>query len=375
MSVVIWRALNESGTPLEGVTVRGESPTLGNWTAPPTDPCGYTFTELGPGDYNVTFSKPGYADAGYYPATIGGSSSVPISKALPRAVPPPQTWQSPKGAFCIPKALSIGRDLVTQWDPAFAVSDPFVQDTMMQNHLDRGHNSMLYQVSGWPYHRDYAEIALDPARTRMDLTKIHNRGLQTILIFDDTRWPDLSYLQPVADVTQDVVSCVMGIMEVNGVTQNADIVLDILVQTRKLWPAAKLGVHFTDLMQGESHGLVNFTDAVKLAQLNMLFFQGSGWKGEAGPTLALRDPKDIAARIADFTRRLGGPGMSNGDFWHTLSDGVVDTELYTTLTYRNWMTEQTSIDLHNRVMQEVPGKADGSFVSVPVTGYLDGGSL
>ena len=36
---------------------------------------------------------------------------------------------------------------------------------------------------------------------------------------DDRRWPDLSYLQPVAAVTQDLVDCVMGIYEVNGVVR------------------------------------------------------------------------------------------------------------------------------------------------------------
>lgn len=73
-----------NGTPIAGVIVSGHSDTLGDWTADPTNACGDTFALLAPGQYDITFRKPGYADAGYYPASIG-TEGGPITKGMQRA--------------------------------------------------------------------------------------------------------------------------------------------------------------------------------------------------------------------------------------------------------------------------------------------------
>jgi hypothetical protein len=241
---------------------------------------------------------------------------------------------------------------------------PDIQDRMISAHRRRNHNTLEYQVSGKPYREEYPELAVDPTRTRNDLLRIRNGGLQTMIAFDDTRWPDLSYLQPVADVTQDLVNCVMGIYEVNGVVRDPNIVLLLLKQARAMWPKAKLAVHFTDLMAGESHGLVDFRRAVAEAGLNMLFFQASGW---------LYSTKEVADRGADFTRRNGGPEMHGGQ---TLSDGVVQFEIYTSKTFREEMTEEENVQKCDDIRRQVPGKPDGAkpWISVPFTGFMDGGS-
>lgn len=283
----------------------------------------------------------------------------------PGPIPPPLPPEVPfRGAFCAPDALpgipyGDGRRV---WAPAFGcyAGTPW-QDRMLDMCVARRHTWFEYQISGWPYHRDYPELALDPARTVADLTKIRSRGLRTIVAFRDDRGPDLSYLAPVAAATQDVVDLVMGIYEVNGVLQDPDLVLSVLVQSRRLWPRALLAVHFTDLMEGESHGLVNWHQAVDMAGLNALFFQAAGW---------LHTPEDVAARLADYTRRLGGPQFHN---YPTLTHGVVVFELTTSKTYRGELTEAQGVAYTDAVLA-VPMAPDGGVMSVPATGFLDGGT-
>jgi hypothetical protein len=268
-----------------------------------------------------------------------------------------------KGAFCIPNVLpgipfGDGKRI---WTPAFGcyAGTPW-QDRILDAGVARGHTWFLPQISGFPYRQDYPELALDPARIAADLTKIHSRGIRTLVSFRDDQGDDLSYLQPVAAITQDLVDGIFGIFEVNGVLRDPLKVLNVLKQSRALWPKAILGVHFTDLVQSESFGLVDFTRAVNEAGLNVLFFQASGW---------IQSVDQVAARVADFTRRLGGPRMHG---YPTLSHGVVLAELTTSRTYRDW-TEAQGVAYADAVRGR-PMAPDEGIMSVPVTGYLDGGT-
>jgi len=281
-------------------------------------------------------------------------------------VPPIGPWVEPRGAFCIPGALpgspyGDGRRI---WDPAFGCYELWYQQEIIKQHVKRNHNVLLYQISGFPYHNDYPELDVDPARTVRDLTLLREANIQPIVIFDDRRFPDLSYLAPVAAATQDLVCGVMGIMEVNGVVRDVNLWMQMMQQQKALWPGATHGVHLMDVMGGESYGFFKpegWAQAIGLG-LDLFFFQAAAWLHSTG---------DVAARAADYTRRLGGPGM-NG--YPTLPKGVVQTECYTSLTYREQMTEAQSISLNDQIRAAVPGKPDGRYVSVPMTGYMDGGT-
>ena len=278
---------------------------------------------------------------------------------------PPLKWDPPRGAFCIPNGapglpFGDGRRI---WDPAFACYDVPDQQRILNAHLDRGHNTLEYQLSGWPYHQDYPEIPVNPYQALADLTLIKQYGLQTMVAFDDTRWPDLSYLAPVARLTQHVVDCVMGIYEVNGVVQDLEVYFSILEQSKALWPRAKQAVHLMDVMGGESYGFFT-ADGWRRCRdlgLNLFLLQAAGWRYTTSA---------VAARIADYTRRLGGPEMHG---YPTLSDGVVQFEVVTTELYHEGWSEAQGVAFNDDVRRQVPGHPDGPFVSVPVTGFMDSG--
>lgn len=270
------------------------------------------------------------------------------------------------GAFCIPGALpgipfGDGKRI---WTPAFACyANSTWQDRMLDAIVARRYNVLEYQVSGFPYRGEYPEIPLDIRRTVDDLDRIHRRDVATMIAFRDDVGVDLGYLRGVAAATQDLVDYVMGIYECNGVFKDGTgaSVLAMLVQARTLWPRAKLGVHFTDLMGSESYGLVDWQQAVDRANLNLLLFQASGWA---------YTPAQVAARVADYTRRLGGPG------WHgypTLSDGINLFELTTSKTFWDGMTEAEGV-AYTDAVRACPMAPDGGVWSVPVTGFLDGGT-
>src|SRR5258708_4591219 len=268
-----------------------------------------------------------------------------------------------RGACCIPTALpgipfGDGRRI---WTPAFGCyAGTSWQDRILDACVARGHTWFEYQISGWPYRRDYPELLLDIPRIVADLARIRSRGIRTLVAFRDDQGADLTYLLPVAAATRGLVDGVFGIYEVNGVLKNADRVLDVLVQSRALWPEALLGVHFMDLVaQGqESYGLLDFGRAVREAGLNMLLFQASG---------GVQSPSDVAARLADFTRRLGGPRFHG---YPTLSHGIVLAELTTSRTYRDW--SETRGIAYSDAVRARPMATDGGVLSVFPTGYLDG---
>lgn len=262
-----------------------------------------------------------------------------------------------KGAFCIP--ARSGR---VWWPAALAVSDAEL-DRYVSETLARQYTFAEILVSGLPYANDYPEIAPDAGQLNRVLTRLKQAGLVTMVAFDDRRGPDLSYLQPVLAPNRDLIDWCMGIYEVNGVLKDPSLVLSVLKQSRQLLPDAILAVHFTPLDEGEqSYGLVDFHRAKDEANLQCLLFQTAGWRvGEA----------EAAARMADFTRRLGGPGM-NG--YPTLQYGVNFFEATTTKTYRGEWTEAQGVAFTNAVLA-VPMAPDGGVMSVPATGFGDGGTV
>jgi len=279
-------------------------------------------------------------------------------------VPPVPLDQPFHGAFCIPDALpgipfGDGRRI---WTPAFACYRGLGdwQDRMIAVLQARRYTWLEYQLSGRPYGSDYPEIPLDVAAIVADLTKIRQAGLGTIIAFRDDVGTDCAYLQPVADATQDLVDCVMGIYESNGVFAEPDgsysaatyaKVEDVLRQQRALWPRAINAFHSTSQMNGQrGFGERDFW-ARLMPIVDVYFLQQTAWTS----TLA-----DTANRAQDFTERLMG-GKSG---WPVLRQGVVLFEETTSRTYRDW-TEAQGVAMMDALL--------GLITPRPV-GFMDGGT-
>lgn len=270
------------------------------------------------------------------------------------------TWTIPsaapfRGAFCIPNALPgipFG-DGNRIWTPAFGcyAGTPW-QDAIIGQTKSRHYTWFEYQVSGWPYHQDYPELAVDVPRIVADLTKLKQAGLATIIAFDDTRL-DLSYLQPVAAATQGLVDCVMGIYELNGVVSwNEDEVARILEQQHQLWPNAVNAFHSTTQDNGgKGFGERPFWQRVA-PFVDVYFLQQSAFNH----TLP-----DTANRASDFSVRLQGPNAG----WVQLRRGMILFEETTSATYRT-KPEAYGVQTTDQLM---------GMITPRPAGYMDGGSV
>ena len=280
---------------------------------------------------------------------LSGATSAPQS----RPVADPATLQ---GAFCIPTQPR------RVWWPAFLAVDDAEQNRYIDETLRRGYNFGQVLVSGFPYANEYPYIPTNAEVLRRGLEKCKQAGLTTIVAFDDQRWPDLSYLEPVLTPNRSLIDWCMGIYEVNGVVKNPDVVLSLLKQSRKLLPDCRLAVHFEPLDEGrQSYGLVDWQRAKDEANLQCLFFQTAGW---------VVGTQEATNRLQDFTRRLGGPQFHG---YPTLEFGVVDYENTTSLTFRNQMSEADAVAFTD-YMVNAPLEPDGGVYAVPPTGFADGGT-
>ena len=269
-------------------------------------------------------------------------------------------------AFCIPDGapgLPYG-DRRRIWTPACACYDPPEQRRMIEALQIRGYNALEYQVSGWPYRRDYPEIAIDVASTVRDLTLIKENHLRTVVAFRDDRGPDLSYLRSVAAATQDLVDYCMGIYEVDGVFRDPAIVLSVLRQSRTLYPRAKLALHLTARDRGhESYGVDGapfwWACAAPDIGLDCYFFQTSGWI----------DQRYSIARLQDYTRRL----MAGFHGYPILPGGVIDFENTTTKTYSSTMSEAQGVSFTDALMN-APLDPDEGVRAVRPAGFMDAGT-
>lgn len=307
-------------------------------------------------------------NAGYFPKDGGfgipwdGNATLNITVPLSFKQPPSPPWGIPstepfRGAFCIPDALpgipyGDGKRI---WTPAFGcyAGTPW-QDAMIGATKSRHYTWFEYQVSGWPYHQDYPELAVDVSRIYADLMKLKQAGLATIIAFDDTRL-DLSYLQPVANATQGLVDCVMGIYEVNGVVDwNEDEVIRILTAQGKLWPKAINAFHSTSQDNGgRGFGERPFWErATSEANVSCYFLQQSAWNHPIAST---------ADRASDFSVRLQGPHAG----WVELPRGMILFEETTSVTYR---TEPESYGVH--MIDDLM-----SLITPRPAGYMDGGTV
>lgn len=279
----------------------------------------------------------------------------------PGPAPNPLPFTPFKGAFCIPDALpgipyGDGKRI---WTPAFGCYDATWQDRMIDQTLARRYPWLEYQVSGKPYRDDYPELDTDPARVRRDLLRLRQRGIRNIIAFDDRR-EDLSYLEPIAAVTQDLVDCTMGIYEVNGVFAEPNGTFSaktyarveaVLKRTKELWPNAINAFHSTTQDNGGlGFGEKDFWDRMA-PYVDVYFLQQSAWE---------HTPADTANRAQDFTSRLQG-GL-NG--WHVLKYGVVLFEETTSKTYRG-SPESYGVNMTNDLLNRISPRP---------TGFMDGGS-
>lgn len=324
---------------------------------------------------------PGYADwpgriwydicAGMAPEAslskhLYGPGELYDSLGLPKPIPAVPSAAPFRGAFCIPNAspgIPFG-DGQRDWTPAFGCyAGTGWQERMIKNQLDRHYTWFEYQISGKPYRDDYPTLAVDVARIVADLTKLKQAGLATIVAFDDTRL-DLSYLQPVADATQDLVDCVMGIYELNGVVNwNEDEVIRILKAQHDLWPRAVNAFHSTTQDNGgRGFGERPFWErAVAEAHVDVYFLQQSGWNHSVN---------DCADRAHDFHIRLmqnpDRPDVKPG--WVTLPRGMVHFELSTSVIYRGW-TEAQGVQLMDQVLAAIKQKS-----GYAMAGFMDSGT-
>jgi hypothetical protein len=269
---------------------------------------------------------------------------------------PPSDPTLLKGAFCIP--AESGR----VWWPAFLAVSADEQDRYIAETIARGYTFGQVLVSGWPYANDYPHIDPDVRVLAAGLAKIKAAGLNTVVAFDDQQGSDLSYLKQILVPNRPLIDWSMMIYEINGVLKNPDLVLSVAKQTRALLPDAILAVHFTPLDEGnQSYGLVDWQRAKDEANLQCLFFQTAGW--EVGI-------EDAAARLQDFTRRLGGPQFHG---YPTLELGVNVYECTTSLTYRGQMSESQGKAFTDALMN-APLEPDDGVHAVPPTGFGDGGT-
>lgn len=271
--------------------------------------------------------------------------------------PPPIDKTIIKGAFCIPAAS--GR---VWWPAALAIPDAEL-DRYIAETKARRYTYAEILVSGLPYAHEYPEILPDAGLLNRVLTKLKQAGLVTMVAFDDRRGSDLSYLKPVLQPNRDLIDWCMGIYEVNGVLKDPNLVLSTLKQSRTLLPDAILAVHFMPLDEGnESYGLVDWQRAKDEANLQCLLFQTAGW---------VVGVHEAAARLADFTRRLGGPQFHG---YPTLQYGVNLFEATTTKTFRGEWSEAQGVGFADAVLR-TPMAPDGGVMSVPATGFGDGGTV
>ena len=310
----------------------------------------------------------GYAPV-VYPVTLdnqnqtirfGGAQGAPNDILFPALTPsfklPPVNPRQWRGAFCIPGALpgipyGDGQRI---WTPAFGCyRGTSWQDQMITQLKARSYSWLEYQVSGSPYRGDYPDIPFDVNAIVADLVKIRTAGLSVMLAFRDDQGPDLSYLKPLADVTQGLVNGIWGIYECNGVfSDNVPVILNVLQQQRALWPNAVNGFHSTTQDDGgEGFGDLSFWQAA--AQfVDVYLMQQSAWNHTLQAT---------ADRAQDYTQRLIG-GL-NG--WPVLKVGLILAEETTSVTYRG-QPESYGVSTMDSLM---------GMISPRPTGYLDGGSV
>lgn len=278
------------------------------------------------------------------------------------SVLPPLPFAPFKGAFCIPDALpgipyGDGKRI---WTPAFGCYDANWQQRILAEMVKRGYSWLEYQISGRPYGSDYPALDTDPARVRRDLLKLRQRGLRSIVAFDDTR-EDIGYLEPIAAVTQDLVDCTMGIYEVNGVLDwDENRVARILEHTKQLWPKAINAFHSTTQDNGgRGFGERPFWERVA-PFTDVYFLQQSAWPHQQGDTPESRFAATVD-RATDFCFRLI-PG-NNG--WPKLRYGVVLFEETTTATYHEGKSESYGVDMTNRLLAAIKPTPNG---------FMDGGA-
>ncbi len=276
-----------------------------------------------------------------------------IELGLPVPVDPSR-W---RGAFCIPDVLpgipyGDGKRI---WTPAFGCyAGTEWQDRIIRTTITRNYGWFEYQASGKPYREDYPELAVDVARIVADLTKLKSAGLATIMAFDD-RQTNLDYLRPIADATQDLVDCVMGLYELNGVCDwDENEVISVLTQQHRLYPNAINAFHSTTQDNGSrGFGEKDFwIRAVTEANVSVYFLQQSAWNHDFASTVD---------RAHDFCSRLI-PG-ANG--WPKLAHGVVLFEETTSVTYRT-EPESYGVQMMDRLMGAITPRPHG---------YMDGGSV
>jgi hypothetical protein len=267
---------------------------------------------------------------------------------------PPLPFVPFSGAFCIPDALPgipFG-DGNRIWTPAFGCYPEHWQHRICDEMRLRRYGWLEYQVSGKPYREDYPELAVDPARVVHDLVLLRQRGLRSIMAFDDTK-EDLTYLEPIAAVTQDLVDCTMGLYEVNGVFDwDEDRVARVLERTKQLWPKAINAFHSTSQDDG-GRGFGDKTFWLRVAPfVDVYFLQQSAWNHSFAATVD---------RAMDFALRLI-PG-SNG--WPKLKYGMILFEETTSVTYRG-LSETYGIHIIDQLL---------AAISPRPTGFMDGGTV
>lgn len=258
------------------------------------------------------------------------------------------------GALNIPNAFTYipYGDNRRQWSTAFGCYSRDWQRQFLDNLAARNYKWQFYQLSGSPYRGDYPELSLDVARIVSDLTYIRSRGFGTIINFRDDVGSDCSYLKPVADATQGLVDCVMGIFESNGVFQgDTEKVVSVLEQQHQLWPKAINAFHST-CQNNELPGFGERAFWEKVSPfVDVYFLQQDAWDFPAA---------SVANRAQDFCERL----MNGVAGWPILRRGVVLAEETTTATYHFDWTEHDGIYKMQQLL---------SMINPRPVGFLDGG--
>ena len=372
IAVVVY---GNNGQPLAGATVKLD----GNpHVYPQTNGDGYTIVDV---PMSLSASQL-YVDAqNYEPFSVHvdlpnhgedlvvAPTSIPVHEnqmfvgSLTGVVPPVDInkWV---GTFCLPPGtlpeLPYGgvNGSGRVWTPALLCYDDADRTRMCDVLRQRTYTHVPIQLSGRPYGSDYPEIAFDPSRASNIIHEIVAQGFIPTLAFDDARGPDCRYLQPLADLTQDIPLVIMGPYEINDGNRPVADINSILTQKYALWPNAVQAVHFTPGHgAGDSPEWEWWTWAHDVAGIRIHLAQ-EAW---------FDDPKMSGTGMEDNARRLVGDiGGTVPPAWTCMQSRPIATvrfEQTTSRVYRGQMTEAEQVAFDTTAKQYCPH----------TVGFCDGG--
>lgn len=278
----------------------------------------------------------------------------------PSPQPPPSRSARWTGALCIPNALPDGSRL---WCPAYGSADDAGRAAIRAAYTARYPGGRFaYLCMGFPYGRDYAELADDAARVRRDLTELRSAGLEPVVCptFVDR---DRTKLSEGFLANLDLVTTIQAFWEGNQYLSPAEM-QTVLLQLHAVAPTAELWIHFLaphsaigvyateidDWRWCQEHGVTGFLDQTD-------FFDD--------PVRSGQDVESNALRLAGHAGAVEPLNSSQRipAAWAGLHLKTVAYEYQASRTYRHQRQEGAARLFGQRLMAHCP----------TAVGFCDGG--